>query len=198
MVAKRTHNLERTISTAFEAGFSNAARAFAQMTKKQVVVSSFHTESCQLHNSLFAHNNYKSYNEGVRILLTTELFGDVTGKSYLFLSPKDYTLLTASIPASSSVNLKEEFLKELDNILSAAVITNLSNQLNSKIFGDIPIMVGETKSQLEDIIGDDYAELSGQIWLTTASFSFEDQPDICPLFLWVLDRNSLEGITQTV
>lgn len=199
MVNVQDVNFESKISRAFDAGFANAARSLSQITKLEVTYSGFHSEICQITDRYLVHDTYQLYNEGSRVLLTTEIFGDLTGKSYLLLSAHDKELLTHSIPGtSSSVNLKEEFLKELDNIISAAVITKISNELNKKMFGDIPVLVGETKSHLEDMVNDDFLEQSEELFISAAYFSFEKQPDVRPLFLWVLDGSKIEvGLAKT-
>jgi hypothetical protein len=181
-------DFEKRLANAFDAGFANATRSLALLTRNRVVYHGFHSEVCRLNNLHLTHDIYKRHNEGSRVLLTTDIFGDLSGKSYLFLSSSDYTLLTHSIPNSAfSVNLREEFLKELDNILSAAVITKISNELNKRMFGNIPIMVGETKSRLENIIKYDFLEQAEQLYINSVSFSFESHTNVQPLFLWAID-----------
>jgi chemotaxis protein CheY-P-specific phosphatase CheC len=193
MVNGQKKDLEKKLTAAFEAGFNNAAQALSQMTSGHATFSSFHSGSCRLNDHYLLHDAYKRYNAGARTLLTTDVFGDLTGKSYLFLSARDYEVITRSIPSTkSSINLKEEFLKELDNILSAAVITKLSNDLNKKMFGDIPVMAGETSSQLEDIINDDFMEQVEELYVSSVSFSIGNDVSVQPLFLWVIDYSKVE------
>lgn len=188
-------HLEKMIGTAFDAGFSNAARSLGQLSKYRVFYNNFHSGNCRLDTTYLVHDAYQRYNEGSRVLLTTEIIGDLTGKSYLFFSPYEFDLLTEGIPqgSDSSVNLKEEFLKEMDNILSAAVITKISNELKGRIFGDVPVLVGKTQSRLEDIINDDFSEHTEELYINSIFFSFEKQPAIQPLFLWVINHSNVEA-----
>ncbi len=175
------------LEKAFDSGFSNATQSFSLLAKSKVSYNNFH-HGYHDFNKPSLGENYQRYNSTSRILITTEVFGDVTGKSYLYLSEKDYELLTRSIPDRVS-NLKEEFAKEVDNILSAAVITKLSNQLNKKMFGDVPVLVGKITSRLEDTIYDDFAEQASGVYVNSIFFSFESHSDVTPLFVWVFDKS---------
>jgi chemotaxis protein CheY-P-specific phosphatase CheC len=180
-----------TLEKAFESGFSNASQSFSLLTKTKVVYTTIHQGFLDFNNPLLSEN-YQRFNNTPGILLTTEVFGDVTGKSYLFLSEKDYELLTKTIP-ESALNLKDEFAKEVDNILSAAVITKLSNSLNKKMFGDVPVLVGKVNSRLEDTIYDDFGEQVDGVYINSIFFSFENHSDITPFFVWVFEKSLIEA-----
>lgn len=195
MVKRQTLDIERIIDAAFQAGFSNAADSLSQLSNFKVSYNNFHSGNCQLRAPYLTHDMYKRYNQGSRILLTTEIFGELTGKSYLFFSQQEYELLTREIPKGSNLrsSLKEEFLKELDNILSASVITKIANDLNRKMFGDIPVLAGQTKSPLEDIINNDFGGQVEELYITSIFFSFEKHPEAQPLFLWAVNHNNVEA-----
>jgi chemotaxis protein CheY-P-specific phosphatase CheC len=180
----------QSLESVFQLGFANAAQSFALMTNKKALFNNFHHGHLDF-SAPVLDETYQQYNQKPRILITTEVFGDVIGKSYLFLSEKDYELLTHSIPNGVS-NLKEEFTKELDNILSAAVITKLSNQLKKKMYGDVPVMIGRVTSRLEDTICDDFVEQADGVYINSVFFSFENQPEVCPLFVWVFEKSLVD------
>jgi chemotaxis protein CheY-P-specific phosphatase CheC len=189
---------EMTWQKAFESGFLNASRAFSQLANNQVVYNNFH---CGYHdlNSSGLNEDYQHYNKTPRYLITTEIFGDIPGKSYLYLSQTDFDHLTHSIPDinQGTANLRDEFVKELDNILSAAVITKLSNELKCRMFGNVPVLVGKVTSRLEDVIYDDFSEQTEEVYINSINFSFETQSAVDLLFVWVFDK-SLISQTELV
>jgi len=180
---------EMTWQKAFESGFLNASHAFSQMANSKVLHNNFHYGLHDL-NSSALNEDYQLYNKTPRYLITTEIVGDITGKSYLYLSQADFDHLTQSIPDinQGTANLRDEFAKELDNILSAAVITKLSNELKYKMFGNVPVLVGKVTSRLEDVIYDDFSEQTEEVYINSIYFSLENQSTVNPLFVWVFDK----------
>lgn len=72
------------------------------------------------------------------LVLTTQIIGSLNGKSFLVLDAKGINEISKIIPAHQIDKLKEALLLEIDNIISAAVISVLSNQLMIEIYGDVP------------------------------------------------------------
>jgi chemotaxis protein CheY-P-specific phosphatase CheC len=193
MLEALNQNTAEILDKSFDAGYANAASALARMTTQQIgfhqIHAGFHpVGELQIDDALIL-------NQGC-LLLTTEIFGDITGKSYLFFSDKEVDLLTVGIPVGkdASINLKEEFLKEVDNILSASVITKLSNELKAKMYGDIPLLQGKTLAKIEHTIEDDFSEQTEKIYINAISFSVTGHPEIKPVFVWVLDSSVFESI----
>ena len=186
---------KKYLKVAFESGFTNAASSLTKMVKDKIYFNNFHFGVHKLEPNFLKEYASFSRNKG-NLLITTEIFGEVTGKSYLFLSDEEYDVLTSGIPESKNptINLKEEFLKEVDNILSASVITRLSNELNLKMYGDIPILVGNVHGDIEDIIYDDFNEQTEDVYINSISFSFEKQPVINPFFIWVVNNDVLKAL----
>ncbi len=175
--------LADNLRAAFESGYSNASTSLSKLTKDKIQFNNFHCNFHRLDSDFFSKQVSLSRNGGNH-LITTEIFGDITGKSYLFLSDKEFEVLTSGVVHS---DLKEEFIKEMDNILSASVITHLSNNLKLKMYGDIPLFVGKVMGKVEDIIFDDFNEQVEEVYINAIFFSFEDQPVVTPFFVWVVD-----------
>jgi chemotaxis protein CheY-P-specific phosphatase CheC len=182
---------ELSIRKAFDAGYANAAASLSMMTNDVI------------HGNCSKYGIHRLQDEdfvspprtGPKLLFTTEIFGDITGKSYLFLSNADIEALTANIYGSGAPNqsLREEYLKEMDNILSASVITRLANELSIRIFGDIPVLAGETGGNLNNIIRDDFSEVAETVYINAGYFSVEKYPDIRPFFVWVIDSSIISA-----
>ena len=192
MVDAAEESILETLKNAFESGHTNATLSLSKMTRTEIYYTNFRMGFHTLDPDYLGKDG--TFNrEGASLLFTTEVFGDVTGKSYLLISDEEFALLTHGIPDSKDpgINLKEEFAKELDNILSASVITRLSNELKRKMYGDIPILVGKVHGRIEDIIYDDFSEQAKDVYINSGHFSFSERPTLRPLFIWVVDRNSL-------
>lgn len=191
MLNGKKEDIGTNLKNAFDSGYSNAATSFSILAKTNIfftnLKSGFYKIDEDFNTPDFLNRN------GSHVLLTTEIFGDITGKSYLLFSAEEFGLLTTEVPESRdpNLNLKEEFAKELDNILSASVITKLSNALNRKMYGDIPIMVGAVSARVVDIIFDDFSEQASEIYVNAGYFSIENHPSAKPLFVWVVDSSTL-------
>ncbi|SKC54327.1 hypothetical protein [Ohtaekwangia koreensis] len=180
---------------AFENGFENAAASFSKFISTE-------TSYTMLHQGLHAveddsiHGLNINGKSGTNFLLTTDIVGDVYGKSYLLLDASEFDALSSGVYAKEEtmMDIKEEFIKELDNILSASVITKLSNELNLNIYGNIPILVKPQSCCLMNIIYDDFSEDSEGIYVNAIHFSFEKYPMLTPYFVWVMDLNVFDTI----
>jgi chemotaxis protein CheY-P-specific phosphatase CheC len=192
MLNGKRKDMDHVLKNSFESGYTNASLSLLQLTNCKAFFNNLHMGSVRLGSDFLQGTAYEKFT-GSYVLLTTEIFGDISGKSYLFLSENAMEILTSSIPAcnSSSVNLKEEFIKELDNILSAAVITKLSNALTKKMYGDVPVLIGKVSGHLNDIINDDFSEETEEVYINSIYFSLENHTGIHPLFVWVLDKSTL-------
>jgi hypothetical protein len=199
MLSRINPAVERDLLTGFETGYANAVASFNKLTNEnfnyKILCSGFFALDSQPFMESAVLNR-----KGSDLLLTTEVFGELTGKSYLLIPERDYAHLTKSIPEdeSHSFSFKEEFAKELDNILSAAVITQLSNELRLKIYGDVPILVGKIAGDLKEIIIRDFGENTNEVFLTGISFSFDRNPDFNMRFIWVLNSHLLKAIASQV
>jgi chemotaxis protein CheY-P-specific phosphatase CheC len=186
-------HLEDKLRGAFEAGYFNASSSLSKMLNLQIGYTNSFCGCYRIAQPSLAEPFWS--NKG-NLLITTDVFGDLKGKSYLFLSDKEVELLTNGIPIGKDpkVNLKEEFLKEVDNILSASVITKLSNELKLKMYGDVPLLQGKTSAKIEDLFEDDFGEETQAIYFNSMSFSFVNHLEINPTFIWVLNSAVLESI----
>jgi hypothetical protein len=194
MLNAEKSDLEFLLMNSFESGYTHASLSLTQLTKCKAAFNNFHHGCVRFGSDFLEAKEYMRFT-GSHVLLTTQIFGDVNGKSYLFLPDAALDILTSTIPAAcnSSINFKEEFIKELNNILSAAVITKLSNLLAKKMFGDVPELIGKVKGHLNDIIQDDFSDELDEVYINSIYFSFENHNDINPLFVWVLDKSTLNG-----
>lgn len=175
------------LAMAFEAGFSNAASSLSKLVNDSIIFNTIDSGFQSSANTIVYGSEFDCENAPSGVLLTTEVFGEVLGKSYLLLSQKDVDLIARQIPRNSKAGLKDEFLKEVDNILSAAVISKLADALNIRMYGDVPFLVVGKRASLKDIIADEFGEQSSEVYVSSMYFSFEKHPAVRMLFVWVFD-----------
>ncbi len=196
----KVNSSNQTLMEAFESGYVNAANSLSMMVNEKVFYESCH-QANHVVESFSMAGIYPQYQDKDQsyMLLTTEVFGDVFGKSYLILSQHDFELLTRDIgqPMDSKINFHHEFLKEVDNILSASVITKLSNKLKMKMYGDVPIWVGSVDNDVTQIISSDFQDRVSEIYVNTICFTFDKAPLVKPLFIWIMDSKVTDVPEET-
>lgn len=189
MGEKKTLLKLRDLEEAFIQGYTNASSSLEALKKEAVCYQQFHSGLYQLEN--IADFNHSLLSSESDIVVTTEILGDVFGKSYLMISANEFESLTRGLPVADdpSVDFRMEFIKELDNILSASVITELANNLSIKAYGHIPILESSGSRSIGKVIQDDFSPHTDSVYLTAIYFAFQSEPAITPRFLWVVDRN---------
>ena len=137
-------------------------------------------------------------------LIKTELMGELKGTSHLIFSEKEVAkLYEACLPESvakddskESTIMKLGFLTEIDNMVSAAVITEFSNSLDMEIYGDVPSLKVMKATDLNDFIVKDSSEFESIIHFK-AVFKGKEL-DICPDFIWVFHNKFVDRIKDLV
>src|SRR5690606_8992688 len=166
MSAKKRLATLTDLEEAFIQGYVNASSSLEALRNAKVQYRQFHSGSYRLNQvQEFDHDLLSS---GRDMVVTTEIFGDLVGKSYLLISTSEFESLTRDIPDSEmpGINMKVEFVKELDNILSASVITELSNRLRIRAFGDVPIVASESSASIGEVIFDDFRSQTDAVYVT--------------------------------
>lgn len=197
MTGGKNGDLEELLNQAFFNGYSNATSSLSKMLMQKAGFSNLYRALLRIDDNRI--NNIEDLNrKGPMTMITTEIFGDVTGKSYLLLSRTELDFMTSGIPVPEEgwANLKVEFIKEVDNILSAAVISRLSDRLNLSIYGDTPILTQNSVFDMGSLISKDFSEQSEAIYISASSFFFEDQARINPFFIWVVDSRIVKLIPE--
>ncbi|WP_420318915.1 hypothetical protein [Ekhidna sp.] len=137
-------------------------------------------------------------------LIKTELMGELKGTSHLIFSEAEVSKLYDScLPESvakdnskESTIMKLGFLTEIDNMVSAAVITEFSNSLDMEIYGNVPSLKILKASELNDFIVKDSSEFESIIHFKAVFHGKE--LDICPDFIWVFHNKFVDKIKGLV
>lgn len=189
-------NITKKIEKAFRLGYVKAVTALSQLLREKIQVH----EGINLlaHQKTLSHHLETLYIPA-RAVLTTELFGDMAGKSFWILNEESYQVMMQKVKAhQSQIHIQKEFVKELDNIISAAVISCLADQLNLNVYGDIPQLSEDSGEILPDHIVQNFGSWgTAEFYVSAVWLSVENTPKAKSLFLWVLDATRLKGENQT-
>lgn len=171
-------------SEIMQSGFENATLAFSKFVQKNIHFS----EPKQIHNVVdTTYLNQWNFTDDF-YLVTTEIKGEISGKSYLFCSKSSVDILFDAIQLTGmDESFTEPFLLELDNILSATVITQISNKLSLQIYGAVPEIKNLVHTKLDIFIE---KELVNQFmdakFVFTTEFSLKTYPECILPFVWIL------------
>lgn len=137
-------------------------------------------------------------------VIKTALMGELKGTSHLIFSENEVTKLYQSCLPPSIANddsnestiMKLGFLTEIDNMVSAAVITEFSNFLGVEIYGNVPSLKVIKANQIKEYLDEESSELE-QIIHFKAVFQGKEL-DICPDFIWVFHNKFVDKIKDLV
>lgn len=185
---KISKELKAVANEIFLKGYEKASQSFSSLSGEKVSVKNFELffgEAPDLLQKIIKTKNPS--------ILITDIIGEAKGKSYLVFSEKDAQavpdmLIQKMKSLESNPDFAEIILKEVDNMVSAAVITEFSNQLDLKIYGDVPKIIFPEEANrewLQDEIEDNEHMFA---ILSSANFAFENNLKICPYFIWILDK----------
>jgi chemotaxis protein CheY-P-specific phosphatase CheC len=88
--------------------------------------------------------------------------------------------------------MSDGIMLEVDNIISASVITQFSNLLKVKIHGGVPNLKKVTSSEMEEYIS---SEVNNELYLISFKTSFESsKARFNPEFVWLFDNSFIDSI----
>ena len=174
--------------------------AFSNMVNEKVTLTSFTANLSDYQNI--------NYAMGLKFtapyfLLITPLKGELTGKSLLVISPEEANKLFKSFlhqepPQDLSMlsEMQRAVLLELDNILSASVVTELANALNKKVYGDVPelkIIEGDITELMKVFFQDTFHHPVYEI-----NASFETSSNRIALhFVWLFNQDFFNALKDS-
>ena len=132
-------------------------------------------------------------------LLTTKVIGEMKGICCLIFSEQEANhLRSAALPPEilnspeMMAEMSDGIMLEVDNIISASVITQFSNLLKVKIHGGVPNLKKVTSSEMEEYIS---SEVDNELYLISFKTSFESsKARFNPEFVWLFDNSFIDSI----
>ena len=136
-------------------------------------------------------------------LLTTHIKGDISGKAYLVFNEAEVEkLVEANLPDSiksnpvEKANMTDAILLEVDNIITASVITQFANILQCKLYGDVPQLDIMEQKELNPFLNKNNPELLNVMYISSR-FITKDL-DTSPEFIWLMDDQFFMSVKSLV
>jgi chemotaxis protein CheY-P-specific phosphatase CheC len=173
-------------------GFARAAHSFAKLMGKSVKITSTKAGLIE-HPYRFFYTDVKNVTFYV---LLTQIIGELSGKSYLILNASECNALYDILKINEApVELKEGLLLEIDNVISASVISELSNALGLEIYGDVPLLKRINSEDMQGYIEDEAGICNASsVLFATTNLCFDDEVDVNPKFIWKLSTRVFDRI----
>lgn len=195
------HLSNKEINTAEEIisqGLSKAAQSLSFFMKENITLKETEFTMTNVANvELKNESNEELY------ILSTEIKGELKGICYLvFNSVEKDEICKVALPAEIVNNpeklksMQEPLLLEIDNIISASVITQLANQLKLKVYGDVPSLnlmnIEQFKKNVEKQMQPDKLIIGFQTEFNSSKVHFH------PEFFWILEPEFLMNVKKIV
>ena len=173
----------------FNISLSKAADSLSFFIRNKIFIKDLQLDSDNPSNIELISEQFNDAN----VVLKTSIKGEFTAETYLLFSDQDITnFFKVAHPINPDAKLEDElsreFLLEVDNILTASVVTELSNILDIGIYGDVPQLVTDTQAIKQQLSSDPESVRCLQVIARYVS----DGLVIEPRFIWFIDRVFLE------
>ena len=193
-----SHPRQPIVRNLLDTGLAQAAQSFSQIVNREVSVETL----CVAISSpgiLYAVEDQSA----TMALLTTDIVGEVGGRSYLLFSEQacaalQDACLSATLDARQRTVMGEAILKEIDNIVSAAMITQLSEALELRIFGGVPQSLRLSGVGIKQRLQEDFAQSPDGCLLVDARFLFRDTNQLQARFFWKFPSEFLHCLENYV
>ncbi len=176
-------------------GFENAAQSFSKIVNRNIKISTSQSLVIR-HDSDFS---YVSEDSDEVYVMITQLMGDFSGKSYLIISREeaDEIFRSVSVKKKFEEHLHDALLLEIDNILSASVISSISDTMRSVVYGDVPRLKKVHGEELHDFLKENQdPHETFSIIYSMATFKFDTREKIHPQFIWKISSRIFDLIPE--
>lgn len=176
-------------------GFLRAAEAFSRMINREVS-GSHQITAFVMEQETYV---YPAAHDEEYFVLTTHLVGHLPGKSYLILTQEEGLEIYQSLFPKGPLNkeMQQALLLELDNIVSASVVSELANGLHIKLYGGVPKLECMSWHALQHFLTTDAGfEDATSMIVSNTTFVFGEQESIHPKFIWKLSPRILELVDE--
>lgn len=180
-----------TAESIINEAFNNSAKALQRFIGKKVETQ---TEIWNVNNlknpTVSANDNF---------VLISDIKGDLKGKCYLVFTHEEANKLFKNCLSNKYVDnetMQNAILLELDNILTAAVVTVFSDKLKINIYAYVPHLIKMSNAVLDQNLASD-AKLSKLVMNFRTTFKIEEIT-LSPTFFWAVESKFLEHVSTSL
>ena len=135
-------------------------------------------------------------------MIKTELRGELEGSCYLIFTEDDVNKIArACLPLAvldddspESKMMMMGFLTEIDNMVSAAVITEIANSLSVELFGSVPSLHVMAPDKVNEYLANETSSYCSVIHFKAIFHGAE--LDISPDFIWIINEKFVNKIKE--
>tara|TARA_B100001245_G_C22646272_1_gene317526 strand:+ start:17 stop:610 length:594 start_codon:yes stop_codon:yes gene_type:complete len=177
-----------------EGSIIRSAQCFSEMINSRV-----HIEDLSIvFDSAMLNLSNQNHGEG-SILLKTEIAGAIGGINYAIYSKEEVKLLCGQVldgnlEKSQYYEFMIGFLKEVENVLAAAVVTEIANHLDEPIFGDVPKIEAVSVDGIMEVIEKETGPLKPNT-VISCGFSIPSV-NISPRIVWFFNDSLVNAIIK--
>ncbi len=178
--------------------FSHASDAFSKLAKERILVLGFQLNFLKTSEIDTLLHEFK---EKELEILTTDIKGKLDCKSYLIVNENDTSTIVKVFTGNTNtvtadIEFRNAILLELDNILTAAVVTQFSNFFKSFIYGDVPKHNTVQLHQLSDFFNKDVSSFDLILNINAKFISYET--NMAPTFIWFMKQDFITAIKDLI
>jgi chemotaxis protein CheY-P-specific phosphatase CheC len=173
---------------------SNSSASFSKMAGEHVEI-----DDCQIKEFGTEDLTKILTNDSGNInILSTEIIGDLQGKTFLLFNEENTKKVVKiftnkDVADSNKLNeLETAVLLELDNIITAAMVTQLSNILEIKAYGDVPNIKNHNLSESLAYFSKEVKHYD--IILKVKAKFHSEKSNISPIFLCFFKNEFIQAI----
>ncbi|MEN7550136.1 hypothetical protein AAG747_19610 [Rapidithrix thailandica] len=192
MMHQNEMQYQQKLDLLFQRAFANASEAFRLFTGKPVQGGT--PQYFFDKRSYIEEANQKTFHK--HCLLVTKLIGEIEGRSFLLIPKQGCRELYTPLSDFKKEHVMLEFAKELDNILSAAVITEITNILQLNLHGGVPDLNILSKLVIETFI-EGFSSGNQDFFVSTTFLVGNPSQQFQTQFLWQFSENFLAKIANT-
>lgn len=164
---------------------ANSAASFAQMANIDIKLQSAQVQLKPIDEDIKPNFPF----EEKLYALISQVIGDIPAHSYLIFKPVDAAKLSMlCLPPNMQENIEMQHALQIEiaNILTASVVTQLSNFFKVKIFGYVPELHQLTKKEIRQKIEKEMDKETVSFFLKTSFITSNLQID--PDFIWTFNQ----------
>jgi chemotaxis protein CheY-P-specific phosphatase CheC len=186
---------QKNIGLIMNKGFEKAAKSFSTLVNRPLTFS--HLNMLMVH-----HDQEFTYVSGERdnlMVLTTNIIGELSGKSFLILNDQERAEICRLVSPTKELDIKlqEALLLEIDNIISASVIGQLADDLEIEVYGDVPNLQYVKPENIQEFLANGISsENPSSILLCNTTFVLDTHEHIHPKFIWKLSEKVFQIMQQ--
>lgn len=178
------------------AGLEKAAESLSFFMQETITIDNQDEECLSCDPLDLARKNEENIH-----LLVTKVIGEMNGVCCLIFSESEANhLRNVALPEEIRTNeemmreMADGILLEVDNIISASVITQFSNIMKVKIYGDVPALY---KFSYDEMISYLEKEISDELYLVSFKTNFySSKINFKPEFLWLFNETFIENVIK--